>query len=146
MKRFKFVFIGVGILLCMGYLVVSAIQATGVPYKHIRELPAIDSSSEPMEVKVTGKVKEGTLNYNPHEPRIEFHAEGPEGDSVRVIYEGLKPDAMVEGSHVILEGPYDPSEDVLRASSLLAKCPSRYKTEYSSGDKPSPAPATNTAN
>jgi cytochrome c-type biogenesis protein CcmE len=140
MKRWKFVAIGAGIILCMGYLVVSAIQATGVPYKHVRELAQLDPTTEKQQVKVTGQVKEGTMNYDPHAPRIDFRVKGPEGRSIAVVYEGVKPDAMVEGSRVILQGVFHPGEQRLRADSLLAKCPSRYKAKYDSSSDTSTSP------
>lgn len=136
MKRLKFVFIGLGILLCIGYLVTSAIQATGVPYKHINELANASADQPTREVKVTGKVVEGELDYDPHAPEIRFKAEGPEGHTIDVYYQGIKPDAMVEGSHVILTGRYHPDEKILKADTLLAKCPSRYKSEYSDKQRP----------
>jgi len=131
MRRFKFVIIGVGIIASIGYLIFSAIQATGVNYEHVHELVAIETSDSPHPVKTTGKVQQSSLNYDPHEPRIEFRVKGNQGQSVRVVYKGLKPDAMTEGGHVILQGRYDPSKKLLKANTLLAKCPSRYKSEYS---------------
>ncbi|MFB6354934.1 MAG: cytochrome c maturation protein CcmE, partial [bacterium] len=100
-KKLKFSIIIVGILLSFGYLIFSSIKATGIPYMKIPELKSMNQAGE---VKVTGKVKKGTLDYDPHAPLIKFRAVGPDGKSVKVSYEGLKPDAMKEGGHVILEG------------------------------------------
>lgn len=137
----KFVLIGLGVLLSLAYLITSAIQATGVPYKHVGELAQISDSGESMDVKVTGKVKEGSLNYDPHTPIIEFSVTGPKGKSIDVMYRGIKPDAMIEGGHVILQGVYNPAKRKLKARTLLAKCPSRYKSEYEGASSSEPSPS-----
>jgi len=144
MKRMKFVLIALGIVVSIGYLIASAIQATGVPYKHVNELAEVPPTEATMNVKVTGKVKHGSLDYDPHAPRIDFKVAGPDGESIAVTYEGIKPDAMVEGGHVILEGTFQPSDGKLTARTLLAKCPSRYKSEYEgNSSKAPPPPETN---
>ena len=140
MKRLKFVVIALGIVASIGYLITSAIQATGVPYKHVDELTDVPSTEAAISVKVTGKVKQGTLDYDPHAPRINFRVAGPDGESIAVTYEGIKPDAMVEGGHVILEGTFQPSEGKLSARTLLAKCPSRYKSEYKGNSSKASSP------
>lgn len=127
----RFYFIGAGIAAAMVYLVFSSIQATGVPYRQVHELVGRQASGS-VSVKVTGKVQPGTLDYDPHAPLITFAVQGPEGTTVDVRYRGIKPDAMREGGHVILEGTYRPERGRLRAHTLLAKCPSRYESEYRS--------------
>lgn len=134
-RNLRFVVIGLGILGAIGYLVFSGIRAEGVRYARINEL-ATDPGASPSTVKVTGKVQEETLEYSPDAPLLEFAVSGPKTDhSVRVVYEGIKPDALRETGHVILKGRYDPDENRLEAYSLLAKCPSRYKSEYESYDE-----------
>ncbi len=127
----KFYLIGAGIAAAMVYLVFSSIQATGVPYRQVHELVG-RTASDPVSVKVTGRVRSGTLDYDPHAPMVTFAVKGPEGDTVDVRYRGIKPDAMREGGHVILEGTYRSDRGQLRAHTLLAKCPSRYESEYQS--------------
>lgn len=127
----KFYLIGVGLAAAIVYLVISAIQATGVPYRQVHELGEYENRGE-VSVKVTGKVKPGTLDYDPHAPTLTFEVQGPEGHSLDVRYRGIKPDAMREEGHVILEGTYRPEQGRLRAHTLLAKCPSRYESEYRS--------------
>lgn len=133
-KRMKFVMIGLGILGAMVYLVFSGIQATGVPYMKIGELVQ-KSPSETQYVKVTGEVAEDSLEYDPHQPEIDFQAKGPSGKDVRIIYEGIKPNAMREGGHVIVQGKWNPDRRMVRANTLLAKCPSRYQSQYENQSK-----------
>lgn len=134
-RNLRFVIIGLGIVGAIGYLLFSGIRAEGVRYARIAEL-AEEPGTSPSTVKVTGTVQDGTLEYAPETPLLQFSVTGPETDqSVEVVYEGIKPDAMREGGHVILKGRYDPRENELEAYSLLAKCPSRYKSEYESYDE-----------
>lgn len=116
----------------MLYLVYSGIQAKGVPYESIDSLSQKTGGS-PRTVKLTGKVVEDSIQYEPSKPILRLSVGGPETDrTIRVVYEGIKPDALRENGHVILTGRYEPSESTLVANTLLAKCPSRYKSKYES--------------
>ncbi len=130
MGKWKFWLIGCGLIVAMVYLIASGIRATGVRYLQVHELDRADLSAFDNGVKLTGKVVEGRLRYQPREPLIDFVVEGPEGSTVRVLYRGIKPDAMRPGGHVIVEGTYNRSSDLIRARTLLAKCPSRYESKY----------------
>lgn len=131
-KKIRFLLVGIGIFGAVAYLIFSGIRAEGVEYARVNQLADV-SGEEPKVVKVTGKVQSNTLNYTPETPLLEFSIHGSESDrTIKVHYEGIKPDALREGGHVILEGKYDPSRNELDAHSLLAKCPSRYKSEYES--------------
>jgi cytochrome c-type biogenesis protein CcmE len=131
-RKYRFILIGLGILGSILYLVISGIQAEGVPYARVGKLSS-DSSQDKQVVKVTGKVKPGSINYKPKVPLLRFSVTGSKTDgSIRVVYEGIKPDALRESGRVILKGTYNPSQGTLKAYSLLAKCPSRYKSRYKS--------------
>jgi len=130
-RNTRFFLVGGGIAAAMVYLVFSALQATGVPYRQVHELRERERTGA-LSVKVTGKVRAGTLQYDPHAPRLQFEVTGPKGAALSVRYRGIKPDALREGGHVILEGTYHPRRNRLRAHTLLAKCPSRYQSEYRS--------------
>ncbi len=133
-RNLRFILVGLGILGAICYLVFSGIQAQGVRYARVSEL-VTSSSASPENVKVTGKVQEGTIEYTPEKPLLKFSVTGSDVDgSFQVTYEGVKPDAMRENGHVILEGRYDNKRDHLKAHSLLAKCPSRYESKYESYD------------
>ncbi len=131
-KKYRFLLIGLGILGSILYLVISGIQAEGVPYTRVGKL--LDgSSTEPRAVKITATVKSGTLRYQSQIPLLRFSAVGENSrESITVVYEGIKPDALRESGPVILRGTYYPGKKTLEASSLLAKCPSRYKSKYKS--------------
>lgn len=52
--------------------------------------------------------------------------------SVKVIYNGLKPDMFAAGRDVIIEGEY--KDGVLIAHELLTQCPSKYEPPKPGGD------------
>lgn len=134
MNKVKFWVIGLGIVAAMIYLIGSGIEATGVRYVKVKEIHRVDLSEYDQTVKTTGKVRAGTLRYEASRPRLTFDLEGPEGETVQVVYDGIKPDALTEDGHVIVEGRYDSSRDRIRAHTLLAKCPSRYQSRFKEAD------------
>ena len=44
-----------------------------------------------------------------------------------VTYQGIIPDTFKENAEVVVEGFYHPQKTVFRATTLLAKCPSKYE-------------------
>jgi cytochrome c-type biogenesis protein CcmE len=131
-RKYRFILVGLGILGSILYLVISGIQAEGVKYARVANL-ASETFQQEQVVKVTGKVQPGSLQYKPEVPLLRFKVTSPKTDgSISVVYEGIKPDALRESGRVILKGTYNPSRGSLDAYSLLAKCPSRYKSRYKS--------------
>jgi cytochrome c-type biogenesis protein CcmE len=57
-----------------------------------------------------------------------------ESKSMAVRYEGAVPDTFKAGVEVIVEGSFQPAENVFLARTLLTKCPSKYKKQSSSND------------
>lgn len=116
----------------MLYLVYSGIQAQGVPYETVKDLTQ-EKNKTARTIKLTGKVQKGSIDYEPEKPLLKLSVRGMKTDkTIRVVYEGVKPDALRAEGHVILNGRYDPADNTLVANTLLAKCPSRYKSEYDS--------------
>jgi cytochrome c-type biogenesis protein CcmE len=48
---------------------------------------------------------------------------------MNVVYNGIIPDAFTEDVQVIVEGKYHKDTNTFNASTLLAKCPSKYEAE-----------------
>lgn len=93
-------------------------------------------------VRVAGRVAEEALTYQT-EPeivlRFSIHDPGKDsGQTLSVVYRGLKPDMFAPGRDVIVDGQYENGE--LRASSLLTQCPSKYEPpDPSQGIPPQPS-------
>ncbi len=128
-NRLKFFLVGLLVVGSMGYLIISGIQATGMRYTTVAELHELDLTDYEQHVKVTGKAVPGSIDYDPQDTFLRLRVEDETEETVRVEYDGIRPDALQDGAGVIIEGYYDSDEKVVEAYTLLAKCPSRYESE-----------------
>lgn len=144
-KRWKFLLVGLAILGSMGYLITTSIQATGMRYTKVEQLGEADLGQYDNHVKVTGKVVEGSIDYDPGAADLVVSMTDETDAEVKVEYDGVKPDALHDGGGLIVEGYYDPDRHVVEAYTLLAKCPSRYdsKIDPSETSKESPYKPSN---
>lgn len=126
MKKRKKIFIGGFIILAVvGYLVYSGIRDVGVYYFTVSELKAKKVYDQ--GVRVGGKVLPGSVIWDMPNMKLNFELYDGE-EKIKVFYRGIVPDAFKEDNEVLVEGKY--SEDSLFiATSLLAKCPSKYKAK-----------------
>jgi cytochrome c-type biogenesis protein CcmE len=127
--RTKFIIGGALILGSVGYLMASGIKETGVYYLTPTELAArvnTDHSFYNVGVKMGARVVKGTITRDVASQTITFRA----SDGVQsypVIYRGLAPDTFTDEVDVVVEGRLQP-DGTFRATTLLAKCGSRYET------------------
>ena len=49
------------------------------------------------------------------------------GETLRVKFDGVKPDQFDEAYHIVAVGKFDSSDDSFHAKKLLIKCPSKYE-------------------
>lgn len=49
------------------------------------------------------------------------------GETMRVVFDGVKPDQFDEAYHVVAIGKYDAADETFHAKKLLIKCPSKYE-------------------
>lgn len=112
------------------YLVVTSIRGTELPYVNAADLPA----SGHRAVRVAGKVAVGGIeSEGPGDVSIAFLLIDERGDTVRVEYSGVRPDAFREGAQAVAEGTYDAPKSVFHAELLQAKCPSKYEVSPPGG-------------
>jgi cytochrome c-type biogenesis protein CcmE len=116
-----------GALAFLGY---NAFNASSMYYLSVGELLARAETSSGEEVRVSGKVVEGTIQRGPEANTVRFTMADENGPSVPVVYRGVVPDTFQESGEVVVEGGLG-SEGVFRARTLLAKCPSKYEPEES---------------
>ncbi len=74
---------------------------------------------------ITEKVRENTL-------LLSFFMTDREGEELEVIFFGAKPQDFEQSDQVVLIGKYESEQFI--ASSLLLKCPSKYKPEEIGGE------------
>ncbi len=123
--RLKFLVGGAIILLVLGWLVLSNIQEASAHYLTVEELLAQGSSDR--MVRVSGLVVGETIAWDPQQLVLRFEI-ADDGESLPVVYEGVRPDMFRDGAQAVVEGKYS-SSGVFEASTLLLKCPSKYAEE-----------------
>jgi cytochrome c-type biogenesis protein CcmE len=145
--RSKFL-IGGGIVLgTAAALAWSSVKDTGAYFMTPHELRA-KLAAEPRfaakTVKVGALVVPGTIERKPGGRDFTFRA-AYEGDTIAVAYHGIVPDTFTDGVDVVVEGTMG-GDGVFAASTLLAKCASRYENAPGSpGGKPASKPAAPSA-
>ncbi len=136
-RKHRFLVGGVLLAGAIGFLIYSAASSTSVYYLTIAEFVQQRAELEDESVRVAGRVKDGTVQWDAKTLDLafvlgDFDASTP--ISVPVKYNGLLPDMFAEGRDVIVEGRYT-GTGVFQAHTVLTSCPSKYEAE----DKPQTA-------
>jgi len=126
-KRLKFILLGAGILLSMGFLLVVGVNRPGgfAYYLTVGEfLAQPDRAGDGF--RINGKVDPGSIERMTTGEDVTFLV--TDGDqSLRVAYHGIIPDTFVDGAEVVVEGSLE-DDGTFHAHTLLAKCPSKYES------------------
>ncbi len=135
--RSKFIIVGVLIAVTAGYLMAGAIRQTGVYYLTPSELAtrlATDESFHDVGIKVGANVVPGSIVREPGGRAMTFAV--TDGDvSFPVSYRGLAPDTFADGVEVVVEGRMG-RDGTFQATTVLAKCASRYEAAPTPGGEP----------
>lgn len=123
--------VGAGtISLTVGYLMFAGIRETGVYFLTPTELASrieADPSFYDVGLKMGADVVVGSIRRDIASQTITF--EVTDGQEIfPVIYRGLAPDTFTDSVQVVVEGRLMP-DGVFHATTLLAKCGSRYEAE-----------------
>jgi cytochrome c-type biogenesis protein CcmE len=131
--RAKFLVGGALVLVTVGYLMATGIKETGVYYLTPSELAdkiETDRSIYDVGLKMGAKVVPGTIQRDVASQTITFRVtDGTH--SYPVVYRGLAPDTFTDQADVVVEGRLQ-RDGTFRATSLLAKCGSRYEAKIDS--------------
>jgi cytochrome c-type biogenesis protein CcmE len=122
------------VVVVLGAVVVLVLRAnrSGVVYYYtVSELLAPGAAPRPRGLRVTGKVVSGSVSQ---EGRTLVFRVSDGKKSLPVRFQGTFPGTFTDSSEVVLEGGLD-SLTVFRASTLLTKCPSKYKVQEAAGAK-----------
>ncbi|MDQ6828162.1 MAG: cytochrome c maturation protein CcmE [Gemmatimonadota bacterium] len=126
--RTKFLIGGAVILGSAGWLMASSIANTGVYYLTPTELSqkvTADPTMYETGIKVGARVVPGTIVRDPGGKSMVFTVTDG-AQSYPVTYRGLAPDTFTDGVDVVVEGRLA-RDGTLRATTVLAKCASRYE-------------------
>jgi cytochrome c-type biogenesis protein CcmE len=140
-KRLKFLLLGGGIVLSMGFLLVVGMnQPEGMAYY----LTVSEFLAEPDRAtdgfRVNGKVDAGSIERMPSGEDVRFRMTDGEHELL-VAYHGIIPDTFVDGADVVVEGSLQP-DGAFEAHKLLAKCPSKYESADDYAEQPAAAEAS----
>jgi cytochrome c-type biogenesis protein CcmE len=127
-RRLKFVLIGFAIVATMGFMLVVGTQKPdgGFAY-YVTVHEFLDKGQPQGHFRINGKVAKGTIERKPDGQRVLFTIIDKGGSStLPVDYMGVIPDTFVEDADVVVEGRQG-EDGVFRATTLLAKCPSKYE-------------------
>lgn len=126
--RNKFLLGGVLVLGTASYLMASSIDETATYYLTPGELAAKVSDNPRFSkngVKVGARVVDGTIKRDPGGRELTFvMTDGKQ--TYPVHYRGVAPDTFTDGVDIVVEGRLD-ANGVFQATTLLAKCASRYE-------------------
>ena len=111
----------------LGFLIYTGLSDNMVYYYHVDEFLPKASALQGETIKVNGKVTDGSISKNQMDYRFMIH--GVNNNIVNVSYHGVVPDTFKDGSDVVVEGTYDANSRVFHASTLLAKCPTKYEPQ-----------------
>lgn len=126
--RVKFLIGGGLVLSVAGYLMASSIRETGMYYVTPTELAeklAADPSLRGMGIKMGARVVSGSIKREAGGREYAFVVTDG-ARQVPVIYRGIAPDTFTDGVDVVVEGRMG-QDGTFRATTLLAKCASRYE-------------------
>lgn len=126
--RTKFL-IGAGLVLSTaGYLMASSIRETGIYFVTPTELSAklaADPSLHGVGIKLGARVVPGSIQRSAGGREYNFVVTDG-AKTVPVEYRGIAPDTFTDGVDVVVEGRMG-QDGTFRATTLLAKCASRYE-------------------
>ncbi|MDX2153966.1 MAG: cytochrome c maturation protein CcmE [Bryobacteraceae bacterium] len=123
----KFAFLVVAIIGALLWLAVGGISESKTYYKTIDELASMGSSGYGKRVRVTGDVVPGSIKRAGKEVHFTICEKGKDS-KLNVVYMGTEPlpDTFRDEAQAMADGKLDPS-GVFHASSIAAKCPSKYE-------------------
>ena len=112
------------------YLIFSGLQGSAAYYVTIAELRSRPELADGKGIRIHGMVDPATIQWHAAEIELYFDLYD-EGDSLRVFYQGIKPDQLANAQQVVMEGRLRP-DGVFHASKIMLKCPSKYEVKTES--------------
>ena len=118
MRKIFLVVLLVGFVAYAGFNLAESVT----PYVSIAEARATSNG-----VQVKGLLDK---NFEPVQTCDEFTfslADEATGETMRVKFDGVKPDQFDEAYHIVAVGKYEAADETFHAKKLLIKCPSKYE-------------------
>lgn len=130
--RLKVWLAGSALVLGIAYLLLTSLQTSTVYYLTVGELLAKGPAAYGQQLRLAGDVTAGSVQKEDAGLGIRFLVEDGSGQ-IPVYYRGGPvPDIFGEQVQVVVEGKVGP-DGTFTASTLLAKCPSKFETDATAG-------------
>lgn len=129
-KKQTQVTIGVGVIvIALIWLVLENTRSSSIRYFEVKEIAAEAASLDGRQIRMRGKVKNGSINKDRESLKVRFVIQDELGKtSYPVEYSGIVPDTFKDGSEVVVDGTFH-RDATFEATMLQAKCPSKYEMQ-----------------
>jgi cytochrome c-type biogenesis protein CcmE len=131
-RHLKLLVAGGAIALGIAYLIVTALQTSTVYYITVGELLQRGPAVSTQQVRVAGDVVPGSVQQIDSGLAIRFQVHDGSGQMPVYYKGGPVPDIFGDQVQVVVEGKVGP-DGTFQASTLLAKCPSKFETASAQG-------------
>lgn len=130
MPQVKFFVAGALIIGAIGFLMFSGINDSMVYYYGVSEVLAKGPDIYDKGIRVSGYVQPDSIRRDSAASRVEFVVFEKNSDkTIPVVYQGIIPDTFKDHAEVVVEGTFNSQDKVFHATTLLAKCPSKYERQ-----------------
>ena len=113
----------VGVILV--YLIATAASNTTMYYLTVDEALARRDNLQGRWIRIAGSVPGETIRWDAREFKLSFDVV-QNGARVPVVYRGVRPDNLIDGANVVLEGTFNPA-GFFEVDRLLVQCVSKYE-------------------
>jgi len=121
-RRQRRIWYAVGGVLVVAFLAygTTSFKSNLTPYVSFEE-----ASNSARKVQVAGGLVENSTKYIDESEELRFTMVEENGDTMTVLYKGIKPGNFEEAVQIVAVGSY--GDGVFHAEQLLVKCPSKYQ-------------------
>jgi cytochrome c-type biogenesis protein CcmE len=123
-KAAKIGLTGLVLALAFGGLLYSTLGESAQYYKHVEEVMVQPDAWYGKPLQIHGYAKNVTRTRDSLKYRFEMHSKG---QVVHAFYTGIVPDTFKNDAEVVLSGTL--AADGFHATSMTAKCPSKYEPQ-----------------
>ncbi|MCK5376634.1 MAG: cytochrome c maturation protein CcmE [Acidobacteria bacterium] len=121
-RRQRRIWYAVGGVLVVAFLAfgMTSFKSNLTPYVSFEE-----AARTARKVQVAGGLIENSTKYLDEEEKLHFILVEDDGDTMKVLYDGVKPGNFEEATQIVAIGKYE--NEAFHAEQLLVKCPSKYQ-------------------
>jgi len=87
-------------------------------------------------VRLSGTVVPGSIEYDSGNGVVTFQVTDDNDTVMTVDYAGTAPDTLKDNAQAVAEGEYVESDQVFEATTLFAKCPSKFSAKTPDAEQP----------